>query len=216
MTKCIFNTASDWDRQAVSSLDQLRRFPSADVIVDHARDWLSSIAGQPFFLWLHLMDPHSPYYPQQEALNLMGSSLDASRARYLNSYWNRGDIGASRLKKHREDIVMLYDAGIRWMDTQVARLAETLRDLGLWQDCVMALTADHGEEFLDHGGRYHPPSSVAEELVRVPLLLHGPGLPEATKVSCAIQFDASGSDAAGSRGYPDPRQLSGTQPCRAC
>ena len=167
----------------VSSLDQLRRFPSADVIVDHARDWLSSIAGQPFFLWLHLMDPHSPYYPQQEALNLMGSSLDASRARYLNSYWNRGEIGASRLKKHREDVVTLYDAGIRWMDTQVARLTDTLRELGLWQDSVMALTADHGEEFLDHGGRYHPPSSVAEELVRVPLLLHGSGLPEATKVA---------------------------------
>jgi len=47
----------------------------------------------------------------------------------------------------------------------------------------MALTADHGEEFLDHGGRYHPPSRVAEELVRVPLLLHGPGLPHAIKVA---------------------------------
>lgn len=40
----------------------------------------------------------------------------------------------------------------------------------------MALTADHGEEFLDHGGRYHPPSRVTEELIRVPLLLHAPGL----------------------------------------
>jgi arylsulfatase A-like enzyme len=169
--------------QSVSSFDKLRRFPSADVIVDQARDWLSGTAGQPFFLWLHLMDPHSPYYPKQETLELIGSSIDASRARYLNSYWNRSDIGASRLEKHREDIVALYDAGIRWVDTQVSRLVETLRELGLWQDCVMALTADHGEEFLDHGGRYHPPSRVAEELVRVPLLLHGPGLPQAMKVA---------------------------------
>jgi arylsulfatase A-like enzyme len=82
------------------------------------------------------------------------------------------------LKKHREAIVKLYDAGIRWMDTQVAHLADTLRQLGLWQDCVIAVTADHGEEFLDHGGRYHPPSRVTEELVRVPLLLHGPGVPQ--------------------------------------
>ena len=58
----------------------------------------------------------------------MGSSLDASRARYLNSYWNRGDIGASRLQRHREEIVALYDAGIRWVDTQVARLVDTLRE----------------------------------------------------------------------------------------
>jgi arylsulfatase A-like enzyme len=159
------------------SLDQLRRFPAADVMVDHAHDWLTGIKGQPFFLWLHLMDPHSPYYPRREALEMMQQdALDASRARYLNSYWNRGDLGASRLRRHRNDIVALYDAGIRWVDAQVARLVETLRGLGVWENCVMALTADHGEEFLDHGGRYHPPSRVSEELVRVPLLLRAPGL----------------------------------------
>lgn len=159
------------------SFDQLRRFPAADVLVDHARDWLEGLAGQPFFLWLHFMDPHSPYYPRPEALKAMGQdSLDASRARYLNSYWNRGDVGAQRLQRHREDVVALYDAGIRWVDAQVARLVDRLRELGLWKDCVTALTADHGEEFLEHGGRYHPPSRVAEELVRVPLLLRAPGL----------------------------------------
>lgn len=103
-------------------------------------------------------------------------SLDASRARYLNSYWNRGDLGASRLRRHSNEVIALYDAGIRWVDAQVARLVETLRGLGVWENCVMALTADHGEEFLDHGGRYHPPSRVSEELVRVPLLLRAPGL----------------------------------------
>ena len=181
------------------SLDQLRRFPAADVMVDHARDWLTDLAGQPFFLWLHLMDPHSPYYPRPEALELMGqSSLDASRARYLNSYWNRGDVAAPRLRPHRDGIVALYDAGIRWMDAQVARLVDTLRGLGLWENCVAALTADHGEEFLDHGGRYHPPSNVAEELVRVPLLLRGPELTQTGRVDCAVQPFASGAYAAGS------------------
>lgn len=171
-----------------SSFDQLRRFPSADVMVDHARDWLTAIGGQPFFLWLHLMDPHSPYYPRQEGLELMGSSLNASRSRYLNAYWNRGDVEAARWRQHLEDIVALYDAGIRWVDAQVARLVETLRGLGRWQSCVMALTADHGEEFLEHGGRYHPPARVAEELVHVPLLLHGPGLPQAATVAAPFSL----------------------------
>ncbi len=164
------------------SLDQLRRFPAADVIVDRARHWLTGIAGQPFFLWVHFMDPHSPYYPRREALELMGQgSLNALRARYLNSYWNRGDLGASRLRRHRKDIVALYDAGIRWVDAQVARLVDALRSLGVWENCVMALTADHGEEFIEHGGRYHPPARVSEELVRVPLLLRAPGLPAGTR-----------------------------------
>lgn len=175
------------------SLDQLRRFPAADVIVDHARDWLTGLADQPFFLWLHLMDPHSPYYPRQEALDLMGQCpLDAHRARYLNSYWNRGDLegepGKRRLESHRKEVVALYDAGIRWMDTQVARLVDILRGLGRWENCMIALTADHGEEFLDHGGRYHPPSKVTEELVRVPLLLHGAGLSEPGTVSAPFSL----------------------------
>ena len=159
------------------SLDVMRRFPAADVIVDRARDWLARLAGGPFFLWLHFMDPHSPYYPPPKALDSMGhSQLNPSRARYLNSYWNRGDLAANRLKRHRDEVVALYDAGIRWVDTQVARLVETLRELGQWENCVVGLTADHGEEFLDHGGRYHPPSKVTEELVRVPLLLRAPDL----------------------------------------
>jgi arylsulfatase A-like enzyme len=159
------------------SLDVMRRFPAADVIVDQARDWLAGVAGGPFFLWLHFMDPHSPFYPPPEALDRMGDNqLSPSRARYLNSYWNRGDLSANRLKRHVDEVVVLYDASIRWVDTQVARLVETLRELRQWENCVVGLTADHGEEFLDHGGRYHSPSKVTEELVCVPLLLRAPGL----------------------------------------
>jgi len=159
-----------------SSIDELRRFPAADVIVDHACNWLDSLGERPFFLWLHLMDPHSPYYPKQEALQLMNfPDVDPRRARYLNSFWNRGDLGESDLKAAREDVVWLYDAGIRWVDEQIARLQKHLQSSGRWDNNIFALTADHGEEFLDHGGRYHPPVGLKEELIHVPLLLRIPG-----------------------------------------
>jgi arylsulfatase A-like enzyme len=159
------------------SLDRLRRFPAADVIVDHASDWLGGIAGGPFFLWLHFMDPHSPYYPSKKSLQWMGHpTLDARRARYVNSYWNRSDLTAKRLARHRDEVIALYDAGIRWVDGQIARLVDILHNFNLWENTVMALTADHGEEFLDHGGRYHSPSKVTEELIHVPLLIRVPGL----------------------------------------
>ncbi|MGB6476323.1 MAG: sulfatase [Candidatus Sulfotelmatobacter sp.] len=161
---------------AAGSLDALRRFPAADVIVDHALSWLNSIGERPFFLWLHLMDPHAPYYPKEKALELMGGDpVTPFRARYLNSYWNRGDLGPRGFKRHRESILALYDAGIRWVDEQMARFIAELRDSRRWADCIFALTADHGEEFLDHGGRFHPPSRVNEELIHVPLLLRVPG-----------------------------------------
>jgi arylsulfatase A-like enzyme len=159
------------------SFDALRSFPSADVIVKEAGAWIAENSSRPFFLWLHLMDPHSPYYPKQEALEWMGDAgLHPARARYLNSYWNREDIAASRLGRHREQVVALYDAGIRWIDSQIDDLAGTLREARLWDNCAFVVTADHGEEFLDHGGRYHPPSKLNEELVRVPLLLRVPGV----------------------------------------
>lgn len=158
------------------SMDQLRRFPSADVIVDQASAWLASVSGAPFFLWLHFMDPHSPYYPPERALRHIEHRVNPTRARYLNSFWNRGDLGEIRLRRHCEAVMALYDAGIRWVDAQTARLVDTLKQAGQWDNCVLALTADHGEEFLDHGGRYHPSSNLHEELIRVPLLLRAPGV----------------------------------------
>ncbi len=161
--------------QPAKSLDALRRFPAADVIVDHACNWLSSFGDAPFFLWLHLMDPHAPYYPKEEAFALLGrEGVTPNRARYLNSYWNRSDVGARQLTQHREEVVGLYDAGIRWADEQVGRLIGTLRGSNVWDNCIFAFTADHGEEFLDHGGRHHAPG-VTEELIHVPLLLRVPG-----------------------------------------
>ena len=160
-----------------ASLEALRRFPAADIIADHATAWLGGITRGPFFLWLHFMDPHSPFYPSEKSLQLMGNStFDASRARYVNSLWNRSDLTARRLERHRDEIIALYDAGIRWVDAQIARLVDTLRQFNLWENTIMAVTADHGEEFLDHGGRYHSPSKVTEELVRVPLLIRVPGI----------------------------------------
>jgi arylsulfatase A-like enzyme len=160
---------------AAPSLDMLRRFPAADVIVDGARAWLASIGKKPFFLWLHFMDAHSPYYPTEKGLRILGkNSLTPSRARYLNAYWNRFDIGSERLRRHRNEVITMYDSGVRWVDVQLSRLAEILRQFNRWENSILALTADHGEEFLEHDRRYHAPSLV-EELIRVPLILRVPG-----------------------------------------
>ena len=138
------------------SIDALRRFPSADVLVEPAQSWLATVGQRPFFLWLHFMDPHSPYYPPKEVFReLTGRNIDPGRARYLNEFWNRSDLTPSGFSRKRDEVVQLYDAGIRWVDRQIAQLVYSLCQMHLWDDCVLALTADHGEEFLEHGGRYH-------------------------------------------------------------
>jgi arylsulfatase A-like enzyme len=104
------------------------------------------------------MDPHHPYYPPQDALSSLGVSyISPQRALHLNSSWNRFDIDARRLDRHREEIVTLYDAGVRWVDQQLSHLVDTLQKRQRWSETVFAVTADHGEEFLEHGrgGRTH-------------------------------------------------------------
>jgi arylsulfatase A-like enzyme len=174
-----FQYCQRWAAPRPESLDALRRFPSADAIVDHAIEWIPSAGQGPFFLWLHLMDPHAPYYPKQEALDLMGTSgATPFQARYLNSSWNRSDLSTRSLQRYRDEIIALYDAGIRWVDIQLARLISKLKAFNLWDQCVFALTADHGEEFLDHAGRFHPPSRASEAILHVPLLLRVPTAPK--------------------------------------
>ena len=169
------------------SWDSLRRFPAADVLVNEACTWLASLGQRPFFLWLHLMDPHAPYYPPPQAIEAMGAGrVRPARGRYLNESWNRCDLGPGRLRKYRDEIVRLHDAGVRWVDIQMARLVEALRASGRWESCVVALTADHGEEFLDHGGRFHLPSRAYQESLHVPLLLRVPGVGK--KVSSEAPF----------------------------
>ena len=159
------------------SMDRLRRYPAADVMVDQARSWLSSLGNERFFLWLHLMDPHHPYYPPPEALASLGASqISARRARFLNSCWNRWDIGVQRLERYRAEILSLYDAGVYWVDKQISRLVRVLQQLQRWDETVFVVTADHGEEFLEHGTRYHTPMGLPEQLIHVPLLVRAPEL----------------------------------------
>jgi len=159
-----------------TSMDELRRFPTADVLVTRACDWIHSLGNKPFFLWLHLMDPHAPYYPADQALTWSeATTISPSQARYLNSYWNRADLPVSRLEGKKKAIEELYDAGISWVDEQLSHLAQRLMGSQRWHDCAFAVTADHGEEFLDHGGRFHPPHQLHEELIHVPLLVRVPG-----------------------------------------
>ncbi|HTR66980.1 MAG TPA: sulfatase [Terriglobales bacterium] len=162
--------------RTTASFDQLRRYPAANVVVDRARQWLGSIGRQPFFLWLHLMDPHGPYLPPAEALAMMGQpQFPPARAHFLNEFWAWPELSERRLLRHREEVVLLYDAGIRWVDAQMAVLVDALRQSGAWQNCVFAFTADHGEEFLEHGNISHYPK-LTEELIHVPLVLHGPSV----------------------------------------
>ena len=155
----------------------LRRYPSADEVAARSLAWLKSLDGsRPFFLWLHFMDPHHPYYPPPEAHELLGTEVVSSgRAHNLNALWCRDDVSVRRHRRIRQQVVDLYDAGVRWVDHQLGRVVEALEELGAWDRTLFAFTGDHGEEFLERGGRYHSPFHLHRELNHVPLVIREPG-----------------------------------------
>lgn len=196
---------------SVGSIETLQRFPPAHVVVESAEAWLASVGSRPFFLWIHLMDPHSPYYPPADAYQtLTGRELTPSRARYLNEFWNRSNLNDSGFGRHKQAVIDLYDAGIRWVDVQIARLVGALKQMRRWDDCVFSLTADHGEEFLEHGRRFHAPVSMVDEIQHVPLLFRVPGSFKATLPSHPFSHLHLAPTLLDTLGVPAPSSFQGT------
>jgi arylsulfatase A-like enzyme len=144
---------------------------------------------RPFFLWLHYMDLHGYFYATQaDRRAVTGASSPIGDARIR---WNRyryvdrwaGQVGRSEAEpadkavEHSEaDEVILtgfYDAAMLYADRCLAPLLDWARRS---TRTVTVVTADHGEQFYDHGKLGHAPVSVYEEIARVPLLVHGPGV----------------------------------------
>src|SRR5690606_28656699 len=113
---------------------------NADVVIDSALDWLNERdRAAPFFLWLHLYEPHYPY--------------DAP------SGTDFGDRDIDR-----------YDTEIEFADRQLARLFAALEP-----STIVAVTSDHGDEFGEHGIRFHA-RSLYNQVIRVPLIIAGAGV----------------------------------------
>ena len=90
----------------------------------------------------------------------------------------RDRLSAADLRFLRE----LYDAEIRQLDDVLATFFVTLEEQGLLRDTLIALTSDHGEEFQEHGGLLHGRTQY-QELLAVPLILRGPGIPRGRVVT---------------------------------
>jgi len=116
--------------------------------------WLQKHADEPFFLFLHSYQVHNPYLPPDPYRGLFPIADDADEA-----------------VRDATD----YDREIRYTDDEVGRFIDALNHLGLRENTVLIVTSDHGEEFGEHGRRYHG-TTLHEETVRVPFLIRAPGL----------------------------------------
>jgi arylsulfatase A-like enzyme len=180
--------------------------------VAKAVEWLGTKRTKPFFLFLHTYEPHHPYTPPAEYLALfedeytgpLPQDISVDLLREINK--NEREIDDRDL----EHIIATYDGEIRSMDDGFGYLIEFLREQGLYDDTMIVLTSDHGEEFGEHGKVGWHSHSLFDELLRVPLIVK---LPAAAGAGTEVAHQVRGIDVAptilGVLGLEAPASFSG-------
>jgi arylsulfatase A-like enzyme len=132
--------------------------------------------GEPWFLWLHLMDPHGAYEPPAEqrrspATPRWIAPRDPAHPRRHVAEYNAPP--ESRDADGRIDAALveaLHDGEVRHVDAQLARLFDALRARGAWDDTLVLVTADHGESFGEDDYWFEHGRNASEATLRVPLV----------------------------------------------
>jgi arylsulfatase A-like enzyme len=161
-------------------------------ITDILLPWLDEHKDEPFFAYVHYFDPHAPYRPdppfdriwgeptwaaehEQNIQKAISAIQDPERqvdGQVIPAEFKAVGVDMETFRKRE---LTWYDGSVREMDTELERLMERLRELGLDQRTLLVFTSDHGEEFFEHGLEGHGQSAY-QELTHVPLIVHYPGV----------------------------------------
>jgi arylsulfatase A-like enzyme len=148
--------------------------------------------SHPLFLYVHLIDVHAPTRPPPP-YDTMYPTSDGARHGESHYRWSFGrgqDLDTTRFDAYRSHKLALYDGALRFIDDEIRRFTTMLEDEDLLASTVIIIASDHGEEFWEHAEfqlRHHLDPrgvygighghSMSRELLQVPLVLAGPGVP---------------------------------------
>jgi arylsulfatase A-like enzyme len=162
--------------------------PRATEITDHALGWLGKLESRPFFLYVHYMDTHHPYRPPEEFADMFGGisrnprELFMETTRFLDPD-TTVTIDEQELSRLRD----YYDACIRYNDYEIGRILDRIREISNDRETVVVITADHGDEFMEHGTLYHN-NLLIQELIHIPLIVWAPGqVPGGQRISPLVR-----------------------------
>jgi arylsulfatase A-like enzyme len=189
-------------------------YPDVSVMVERVRAWLGDRPRRPFFLYLHPMNTHGPYrVPPAARATLLGRPPAPGFVYYgplmsdivkAGALARRADVDAA----FAASLVEQYDTAIRHTIDQLGRVLRMLDDAGVYDDSLIIVTADHGEELFDHGGFSHG-YSLHRELVHVPLYVKLPRQTEPAAVHARVSLADVVPTIADVVGIPVPGNVDG-------
>lgn len=133
---------------------------------------------RPFFLFGYYWDPHHHYIPPPPYSEMFvpPGAVKPKTVRFDPLF----KLGKQINQKELDYLIAQYDGEIRWTDDHLERLWSLLKELGLWENTAIIITADHAEEFYEHGRNSHK-NSLYTESVHVPLIIKLPKTYEARR-----------------------------------
>ncbi|MEA1929013.1 MAG: sulfatase [Candidatus Auribacterota bacterium] len=142
-------------------------------ITELSLEWLENNSSDPFFLFVHMWDVHYDYIPPAPYDRKFdpdySGGIDGRR------FIHNPSINPEMDPRDLEHIIALYDGEISWVDHHLGLIVEKLKELGVFENTLIVITADHGDEFFEHGGKGHR-NTLYDEVVKIPLIIHGPGV----------------------------------------
>ncbi|MDX1502513.1 MAG: sulfatase [Thermoanaerobaculia bacterium] len=156
--------------------------------VERMLEWIDG-RERPFFLFVHTYDVHLPYEPRRKDVRRFAGRAAAEGLRRRIPQWyvrklNRGEWELT--DEVVELLVAYYDAELFRLDELLGRFFDGLAERGLEDRTVIAVVSDHGEEFGERGQFGRHSYSLREEILRVPLILAGPGVPEGVRTDVRV------------------------------
>ncbi len=141
--------------------------------LERVRSWIGSAPDdKPYFLFVHLWDVHYDYRAPKEYVELFDQGYEGPITG--EDFVKNPAVAPGMAPRDFKHLMALYDAEIRFTDEHIGKLLDALRAAGKLDNALVIVTADHGEEFLDHGKKGHQ-HSLFEEVVRIPMIAHWPG-----------------------------------------
>ncbi len=132
--------------------------------------WIDAHRGRPFFLFVHYFDVHWDYDPPAPYDTMFDANYEGPN---LRPYLDNPAIHRGMPQRHLDHLIALYDGEIRFTDDVLRQVVESLERSGILDDTLLIVTADHGDEFFEHGDIGHA-KTLYDEVIRIPLIIHWP------------------------------------------
>jgi arylsulfatase A-like enzyme len=144
-------------------------------------EFLDKHKDEDFFVWFHLRGPHLPYSYLKEFSGDLTADFERIKIFLERKTIYKEEFDLSYLTEKEKDFIRtLYEADIKLQDDEIGKIVEHLKNLGIWDEVILVITADHGEELFEHGWVGHASTSrdsgLYQEIMKIPCIIRIPGI----------------------------------------